>query len=101
MNEDTKTSEEYIDIEAFNQGYEVAKELGLKPDALQGIHAGNNRMQSMKEGMEQFQKEVALEKAKTQEKDIIPPFDMDSIDSNYIDLSEPDKDKDKGMDMDL
>ncbi|GAA3643773.1 hypothetical protein [Flavivirga jejuensis] len=44
MNEDTKASEEYINIEAFNQGYEIAKELGLKPAALQGINAGNNRI---------------------------------------------------------
>ncbi|GAA3643549.1 hypothetical protein [Flavivirga jejuensis] len=101
MDDKTKVSEEYIDIEAFNQGYEVAKELGLKPDALNGINAGNNRMQSMKEGMEQYHKEVALEKAKTQNKDIIPPFDMDSIDNNYIDLTPDKEDKDKGLDMDI
>ncbi len=99
MEEETKVSEEYIEL--FNQSYEVAKELGLKHDALQGINANDNRMQAIKDGMEQYQKEVALEKAKNQEKDIIPPFDMDSIDSNYIDLSEPDKDKNKGMDLDL
>lgn len=101
MDDKAKTNEKDIDIEAFNQGYEVAKELGLKPDALQGINAGNNRMQSMKEGMEQYQKEVALEKEISQEKDIIPPFDMDSIDDTYIDLTPDKEDKDKGLDIDL
>ena len=101
MYDKTKVSEDHIDIEAFNQGYEVAKELGLKSDALQGINAGSNRMQSMKEGMEQYQKEISLEKSKTQVKDIIPPFDMDSIDDNYIDLTPSKEDKDKGIDMDL
>ena len=56
MNEETKITEDYI--EGFNQGYEVAKELGLKPDALQGISAGNNRIQAMKEGIEQYQKKL-------------------------------------------
>ncbi|GAA3643781.1 hypothetical protein [Flavivirga jejuensis] len=51
----------------------------------------------MKEGMEQFQKEIALEKEKTQERDIIPPFDMGSIDNSYIDLT-PDK-EDKDIDL--
>ena len=79
----------------------VASELGLKPNDLNGISAGNNRMQAMKDGIEQYQKEVALEKSKTQEKDIIPPFDMDSIDDSYIDLTPDKKDKDKGIDMDF
>ncbi|WP_303316843.1 hypothetical protein Q4Q34_08540 [Flavivirga abyssicola] len=93
MEEQTKVDKDYL--ESFNQGYEVAKELGLKSDALEGINAGNNRIQAMKDGIEQYNKEQTLEK------DIIPPFDMDSIDKSYIDISDPKKDKDKGMDMDL
>ena len=49
MEEETKVSKEYL--EGFNQGYEVAKELGLKPYAIDGISAGGNRMQGMKDGM--------------------------------------------------
>jgi hypothetical protein len=84
-------------IEAFNHGYELSKELGLKPDVLKDLSAGNNRMQAMKEGMEQYQKEVELEKGK----DIIPPFDIDSIDNSYVDLSLDNDDKEKGKDLDL
>lgn len=45
--------------------------------------------------MEQYEKEIALVK------DIIPPFDMDSIDNSYIDLTPEKEDIDKGLDMDL
>lgn len=95
MEENFKVDKDYK--EAFNQGYEVAKELGLKPNSLEGINAGNNRMQGMKDGMEQYGKELTKEKVK----DIIPPFDMDSIENNYIDLKPDEKDKDKGIDMGL
>ncbi len=97
MEEQIKVDKGYL--EAFNQGYEVAKELGLKPEILKDLSAGNNRMQAMKDGMEQYQKEIKLEKSK----DIIPPFDMDSMDNSYFDLTpeKEDKNKDKGLDMDL
>ena len=77
-----KVDKDYI--EHFNQGYELSKELGLKPNILDGIHAGKNRMQAMKDGMEQFQKDNLLEKQKRQDIDVIPPFDIDSIDDRHI-----------------
>lgn len=93
--DDTKVDKDYI--EAFNQGYEVAKELGLKPDALNGISAGNNRIQAMKEGMEQYVRELTQEK----EKDIIPSFDMDNLDKGYVNLEGKKKDKNKDRDLEL
>ncbi|MDH7911341.1 hypothetical protein [Winogradskyella sp. SYSU M77433] len=88
---DTKVDRDYL--EAFNQGYEVAKELGLKPDDLNGINAGNNRMQAMKDGMEQYGKDIALEK------DIIPPLDLDGMDRSYTDLTPNPKHKDKDIEL--
>lgn len=97
MKKEITSDKDYI--EAFNQGYELSKELGLKSDILKDLNAGNNRMQAMKDGMEQYSKEITKEKSK----DIIPPLDLDSIGNDYIDLaSDNDKEqKDKGMDMGL
>lgn len=95
MKKEITSDKDYI--EAFNQGYELHKELGLKPDILKDVYAGNNRMQAMKEGMEQAEKELILEK----NKDIITPLDLDSLDNNYIDLDTPPQDKDKGIDIDI
>ncbi|AXG70576.1 hypothetical protein KORDIASMS9_02816 [Kordia sp. SMS9] len=94
--EDIKVSEEYK--EAFNEGYELAKELGLKPDILDGLKAGKYRMQAMSEGMKEYQKDIAME----QSKDVIPPFDMDSVDNtSYIDTNiEDSKTQDKGIEPD-
>ena len=93
MEESFKVDKDYK--EAFNQGYELAKDLGLKPDILKDVSAGNHRMQAMKDGMQQYQKDMELEK------DMIPPMDMDSLDNDYIDLTPPDKDRGKDVDMDL
>ncbi|MEM8938595.1 MAG: hypothetical protein AAGC64_04520 [Bacteroidota bacterium] len=87
-------------IEAFNQGYELHKELGLKPDILKDLSAGNKRILAMQDGMEQYGREL-IEKQKEATKDVIPPLDLDSLDNTYIDVDVPDKDKNKGMDMDL
>ena len=97
MEENTKVNKDYK--EAFNQGYELSKELGLKPDVLKDLAAGNNRMQAMQDGMEQYANEITQEK----EKDIIPPFDMDSIDDRTIHLDNEKlvQNKDKGRDLDL
>lgn len=84
-------------IEAFNQGYELSRELGLKPVILKDLSAGNNRMEAMREGMEQYGKELAKER----NKDIIPPLDLDNLDEPYIDLNTPISDKEKGMDLDI
>ncbi|GAB1856145.1 hypothetical protein MHTCC0001_09800 [Flavobacteriaceae bacterium MHTCC 0001] len=95
MKKEITSDQEYIEV--FNQGYELSKELGLKPEILKDIAAGNNRMQAMKEGMEQYQKEIELEKSKN----IIPPLDIDSFDNSYIDLTPDKDDKDKDIDMDI
>lgn len=95
--EDIKISEDYK--QAFNEGYELAKELGLKPDILDGLKAGKHRMQAMSEGMQQYQKDVAIE----QSKDVILPFDMDSVDNTpYIDTDiEDSKTQDKSIEPEL
>jgi len=99
MEQEIKSDKDYI--EAFNQGYELAKELGLKPDILDGLKAGKHRYMAMKEGMEQYGRELT----KTKDKDKgIPPLDLDNIQKGgYIpDYSKSkDKDKDKGFDMDF
>jgi hypothetical protein len=95
MKKEITSDKDYI--EAFNQGYELAKELGLKPDVLKDLVSGNHRMEAMKEGMEQYGKELVLEK----DKDVIPPLDLDSIEERHIDIDSPDKSKDKGLDMDI
>lgn len=99
MQENTKVDKDYK--EAFNQGYTLSKELGLKPDIINGLSAGNNRMQAMKDGMEQHQKEISLEKDKRQDKDIIPPFDIDTIGDRELSVDKPEPEKGKGFDMDM
>lgn len=95
MKKEITSDKDYI--EAFNQGYELSKELGLKPEILKDLSAGNNRMAAMREGMEQYGLEIILEK----DKDVIPPLDLDSLDEPYIDLDTPPKDKEQGMDMNI
>jgi len=89
-------------IEAFNQGYELASELGLKPDILKGINAGKGRIEALKEGMIQHQKE--LSKNKSKDTNIIPPLDLDSLDlppKKFGEDIEENQDKDKDLDIDL
>jgi flagellar biosynthesis/type III secretory pathway protein FliH len=93
--EEIKVDKDYI--EAFNQGYEVAKELGLKSSDLSGIKAGMNRMQAMKEGMLQYEKEI--EEDLNKQKEIIPPLDIDSIGSDYLDITPEQKDKDLDLEI--
>jgi len=95
MSEETKVDKNYI--EAFNQGYELSKELGLKPYILKDLATGNNRIQAMQDGMEQYAKEITQEK----DKNIIPSFNMDSINSSHIDLTPEKENKDKGKGLDM
>lgn len=88
-----KATQDYI--EAFNQGYELSKELGLKPDILKDLSSGNQRMQGMKDGMEQYGKELS------KEKDIIPPLNFDDIETSYTDFEPPEKEKDQDLDMEV
>jgi hypothetical protein len=84
----------------FNQGYELASELGLKSDILKDISAGNHRMAAMSDGMKQYERELA--KSKELGKDRLPPMDLDSLDSRTIDLRDTrETDKDKGKDIDI
>ncbi|MGB5943272.1 MAG: hypothetical protein WBG71_10350 [Leeuwenhoekiella sp.] len=78
--------------EAFNQGYELAQELGLQPDVLKNLKSGNNRMQAMREGMEQYQTEIDQTKN-------LKSFDLDSFEGGYIDLDSKEPSKDKGTDL--
>ena len=89
MEEKTTVDKDYK--EAFNQGYQLSQELGLKPDVLDGLSAGKNRMQAMQDGMKQYQKDL-VEKSKG--KDIIPPMDLDQFDNlPNLDSKEPSKEK--------
>jgi len=99
MEEQTKLDKDYV--EAYNQGYILSKELGLKPDILDQLSAGNGRMEAMQDGMVQYQKDKALELSKAQEKDVIPPLDIDNMDNRYIDLDIDSTKDDKDMDMGL
>ncbi|MEX0315156.1 MAG: hypothetical protein AB3N18_13340 [Allomuricauda sp.] len=56
--EEIKVDKDYK--EAFNQGYELFKKLRLKPYILKDLASGNNRMQAMKDGMNQYGKESIL-----------------------------------------
>jgi hypothetical protein len=101
MEEKTSVDNDYK--EAFNQGYMISQELGLKPEILEGLSAGKNRMQAMQDGMKQYQKDL-LEKSKG--KDIIPPLDLDEFDHlPNLDTKEPSKDKspekNKGIEPDV
>lgn len=61
--EETKVDKNYK--EAFNQGYELSKELGLKPNILKDVTAGKNQMQAMQDGMKQFELEKGRLKKNT------------------------------------
>lgn len=52
MEESLKVDNDYL--EAFNQGYELAKELDLKSPMLKDMDSGNVRMNAMQSGMVQY-----------------------------------------------
>lgn len=81
--------------QSFNDGYTLAKELGMNTNSLKDISAGNLRMIAMRKGMEQFQKETEMKK----EKDKI----LKNMKSRNKDLSTKpsQKDKDKGLDLEI
>lgn len=73
--------EEYLTVDkeylrAFNQGYVLAKETGLKSDLLDKLkserldklYINKSRLTVIKLGMQQYEKDKALELAKEQEK---------------------------------
>ena len=95
MKEEKKEEQDYI--EAFNQGYELSRELGLKSEILKDLGAGKNRIQAMQDGMQQYEKELQKQKFK----DIIPPFDMEKFENRdiHIEDNSPEKDKDREIDI--
>ena len=97
--ENLKVDKDYV--EAFNQGYEISKELGLKSDILNGLSAGKNRMQAMQDGMKQYEKEKALDFKKTTNKETIPKLDLDKMDNHTIHLGNNDKEPNKSPDKDF
>lgn len=50
--------------EAFNLGYELAKELNLKFPMFKDSKVGNERMSAMQAGMAQYSNEISQEKDK-------------------------------------
>jgi hypothetical protein len=60
MKENLKVDKDYI--EAFNLGYELAKELKLMSPMFKNIESGNRRMQAMQTGMEEYSKEITTHK---------------------------------------
>ena len=91
MKEQITSDKDYID--AFNQVHEFSKELGLKPVILKGLAAGNIGCKRLETAWELYGKEL------TQEKDVIPSLDLNSVDYNYVDLGLYKKDKNKAMEM--
>jgi hypothetical protein len=60
MEENLKVDKDYM--EAFNLGYELAKELKLMSPMFKNIESGNRRMQAMQTGMEEYSKEITANK---------------------------------------
>ncbi|TLP70703.1 hypothetical protein [Maribacter sp. ACAM166] len=94
MNEETKVDKDYK--EAFNLGYELAKELSLKSPMFKKVSSGNNRMNAMQAGMRQYSQNIAKEKNK--ELDESQKFDNNLL--NKL-KTESKKDKGKGHDMSI
>lgn len=81
--------------QSFNDGYTLAKELGLSKDSLQNIVAGNDRMLGMVKGIEQFEKEIELKKEKER---LLK--EMDTRDQE-LPQKTSEIDKDKGLDLEV
>lgn len=60
MDQNLHVDEEYK--RSFNDGYTLAKELGMNKESLKDIAAGNQRMVALREGMEQFEKDAQMQK---------------------------------------
>jgi len=81
--------------EGFNRGYVIRQyEPELMKTLLDGLQGESDYTNGLKDGAAQYEMDLTQEKGK----DIIPPFDMDNIDSSHIDLDTPDKSPDKDRD---
>ncbi len=87
MSEETRIDKDYK--EAFNLGYELAQDLKLKLPIFKDISSDNNRMNAMQAGIEQYSKEIVVEKNKEN------TFGLD----NSIGIPTEHKDKGKGFDL--
>lgn len=81
--------------QSFNDGYTLAKELGINKESLKNISAGNDRMAAMSKGIDQFEKEAEMKKEREKLLDDLDSFDLKPS------RNEPDRDKDKGLDIDI
>ena len=62
MEENIKVDSDYLT--AFNLGYELAKELNLISPMFKDVSSKSNRMNAMQSGMEQYSKEMELQRKK-------------------------------------
>ncbi|MCM4169809.1 hypothetical protein KCTC52924_03587 [Arenibacter antarcticus] len=62
MEENLKVDKDYK--EAFNLGYELAKDLNLKSPMFKNIELGNSRMHTMQTGMAEYNREITQENVK-------------------------------------
>lgn len=62
MSEETKVDTDFK--EAYNLGYELAKELNLKSSMFKDVSSENERLNAMQDGMEQYSNEIAVQKNK-------------------------------------
>ena len=94
MSEETKLDKDYL--EAFNLGYELAKELNLKSPMFKNLISGSNRMIAMQAGMLERRNEIIHEEgheinlSKNQHKD-----------RNTISKKENGIDHDNGFDLSI
>ncbi|WP_339839454.1 hypothetical protein [uncultured Maribacter sp.] len=96
MEESLKVNKDYK--EAFNLGYELAKELNLTTPMFKDTSYDNERINAMQVGMEQYSNEVA----QGQHKENILHIESDkkTSDIQNMDVKKVDrKDFDKGLDF--
>ena len=96
MEENLKVDKDYK--EAFNLGYELAKELNLTTPMFKDISLGNERINAMQVGMEQYSNELTQEQHKENIQHIElnkKTSDIRNTDSKKVDH----KDLGKGLDF--
>ncbi len=91
MEENLKVDKDYK--EAFNLGYELAKELDLKSPMFKDLTSGNDRLSAMQAGMADYSKEVTKEKKKEN------TLGLEGNDINFKKYNN--KDKGSGFDLSL
>tara|TARA_R110002049_G_scaffold125135_1_gene280752 strand:+ start:7534 stop:7758 length:225 start_codon:yes stop_codon:yes gene_type:complete len=56
-------------LQAFNLGYELAKELNLTSPMFKDLNSGNSRMSAIQAGMAEYNKEITQKMDKSKNKD--------------------------------